>query len=427
MRKSNETMAQITSRLGKEGLRAAFRGGIGLERESLRIRKADGRIAQTDHPFGDDPHFSRDFAESQLEIISPVAGSSEELFQMLSRMHTQALDRLEKSGEMLHMSSNPPAYIPSGVRIAHFSEENSHKEEYRKYLLKKYGLKRMLLSGIHYNFSYAADYPAYLGMTADALYLKAAVYSLRYAWLIVWLTAASPGPYLSDTFGECREKVSPAYASVRCGKEGYWNVFLPVLDFSGVSSYCESIESYVMSGQLYSSSELYLPVRLKPRGANSLEALRNGIDHIELRMLDLNPLEKTGIALEDLRFLQLFLIWCSLFPEYVPDEREQADAISNMKHAALFDERKIWIREGTVLKPVREAALEVLSEMACVFETLGCFDVLGTIEYQKRKLLIPGNRYAEQVAGIEAGALSSAGNTAFSHSKGKLPLPHKAG
>ena len=285
-------------------------------------------------------------------------------------------------------------------------------ENTRKYLLEKYGLERMLLSGIHYNFSYAAEYPAYLGTTADALYLKAAVYALQYAWLIVWLTAASPGPYRADTFGQCREKISPVYASVRCGKEGYWNDFLPVLDFSGISSYCESIESYVRSGMLYSSSELYLPVRLKPRGANTLEALRNGIDHIELRMLDLNPLETTGIALEDLRFLQLFLIWCSFLPEHVPDEKEQANAISNMKHAALFDERKIWIREGAVLKPVREAALEVLSEMACTFETLGCFDVLRTIEYQKRKLLIPGSRCAEQVARKEAGTLSSVRITA---------------
>ena len=163
---------------------------------------------------------------------------------------------------------------------------------------------------------------------------------------------------------------------------------------------------------LYSSSELYLPVRLKPRGANTLEALRNGIDHIELRMLDLNPLEKTGIALEDLRFLRLFLIWCSFLPEHVPDEKEQADAISNMKQAALFDERKIWIREGLVLKPVREAALEVLSEMACAFETLGCFDVLTTIEYQKRKLLLPGSRYAELIEKKETGLLSSVQITA---------------
>ena len=365
-----------------------------------------------DHPFGDDPHFSRDFAESQLEIITPVAHSTEELYRMISQMHEEALRRLAESGETLHMSSNPPAYIPSGVRIAHFSGENAHKEEYRRYLLEKYGLEKMLLSGIHYNFSYSADYPSFLGTTADALYLKAAAWTLRYAWLIVWLTAASPGPFRAETFGQCRERVKPVYASVRCGKEGYWNPFLPVLDFSGVSSYCESIESYVREGMIYSSSELYLPVRLKPRGAYTLEALRKGIDHIELRMLDLNPLEPAGIALEDLRFLRLFLIWCSFCPEYLPDEKEQADAITNMKHAALFDEKSIWIREGSVLIPVREAALEILSDMACTFEAIGCFDALSTIEYQKRKLLIPGSRYAEQVDRLCANSLPSARITA---------------
>ncbi len=412
MRNPYETAAQITARLGRDGLEAAFKCGLGLEKESLRIMEADGRIARTDHPFGDDPHFSRDFAESQLEIITPVAHSTEELYRMIAQMHAEALGRLAEAGETLHTSSNPPAYVGSGVRVAHFTGENAHKEDYRKYLLEKYGLERMLLSGIHYNYSYAEEYLSLLGTTADALYLKAAVYALRYAWLIVWLTAASPGPYRAEVFGQCREKTSPVYSSVRCGKEGYWNSFMPVLDFTGVSSYCESIESYVRNGMLYSASELYLPVRLKPRGTNTLEALRNGIDHIELRMLDVNPLEPAGIALEDLRFLQLFLIWCSFFPEHVPDEREQADAVSNMKQAALFDERRVWIREGSVLRPVREAAMEVLSEMACTFEAIGCYDALSAIEYQKRKLLVPGMRYAEQVERQHAEAVSSVQITA---------------
>ena len=185
MRNPYETAAQITSRLGKNGLKAALGGGFGLEKESLRITEPDGQISRTDHPFGDDPHFSRDFAESQLEIITPVAHSTEELYRMISQMHSEALHRLAESGETLHTSSNPPAYVPSMVRIAHFSGENACKEEYRKYLLEKYGLERMLLSGIHYNFSYSAEYPDFLETTADALYLKAAAYTLKYAWLVV--------------------------------------------------------------------------------------------------------------------------------------------------------------------------------------------------------------------------------------------------
>ena len=389
MNDSYKTAIQTGVRLGREGLQAAFRGGFGLEKESLRVTKADGRISEREHPFGDDPRFIRDFAESQLEIVTPVARSAEELHEMIEKLHADALRVLERSGETLHMNSNPPAYVPSEVRIAHFTGEDAHKEEYRKYLLEKYGLSRMLLSGIHFNYSYSEEYPAMLGTTANALYLKAAAYTMKYAWLLVFLTAASPEAH--------REGTMPRYASVRCGKEGYWNSFLPVLDFAGAASYCDSIEAYIADGSLYSSSELYLPVRLKPRGAYSLDALRQGIDHIELRMLDLNPLETAGIALADLRFLQLFLVWCSLMEDYYPGKTEQAEFISNTKNAALFDERHIWIGEGRILTPVREAALDVLSQMSCTFESIGCFDALSTIEYQKQKLLVPGRRYAQQV------------------------------
>ena len=70
----------------KEGLLYAFRGGFGLEKESLRIMKEDGTISKRDHPFGNHPLFSRDFAESQLEIITPVTGSAAELHAVILEM-----------------------------------------------------------------------------------------------------------------------------------------------------------------------------------------------------------------------------------------------------------------------------------------------------------------------------------------------------
>ena len=47
----------------------------------------------------------------------------------------------------------------------------------------------------------------------------------------------------------------------------------------------------------------HYPIRLKPRGANRLETLREqGVNHIELRMIDLNPLRKEGINVRDVKF-----------------------------------------------------------------------------------------------------------------------------
>lgn len=119
----------------------------------------------------------------------------------------------------------------------------------------------------------------------------------RYSWLLVLLTAASP-IYERSLLGFGKRGMAfSGDGSRRFGKNGYWNHFVPALDDSSLSAYENSVARYIENGALLSASELYLPVRLKPRGENSLESLeKNGVDHIELRMFDLNPLEPLEIA-----------------------------------------------------------------------------------------------------------------------------------
>lgn len=387
--------------MDKKGFdKMAAGGGFGLEKESLRISVRTGRIADTDHPFPGEKHFSRDFAESQLEIITPVVNSPGELYRTALELQTEALHRLSLRGETLFHSSNPPAYDSGEVRIAHFSDDEISGEVYRRYLLHKYGLGKMLLSGIHFNYSYPSGAPDLCGMTADGLYLKAAAYAMKYAWLVTYLFAASP------------ESGDPFYASVRCGEEGYWNDFLPVLDYSSLSAYCDSIDGFVESGLLTGASELYLPVRLKPRGSNSAGALRGGIDHIELRMIDVNPLDPAGIREEDLSFLHLLLLWFPHLPDLVPSREEQKAYLLNMKAAALYDDTGVLIREGQIAGPVRESALYTLALMSCTFERYGCYEALEIIGKQRRKLLGDGQRYAERVCVQCANYLRSAPVTA---------------
>ena len=77
-----------------------------------------------------------------------------------------------------------------------------------------------------------------------------------------------------------------------------------------IKSYAASINDYVKKGALFSAGELYMPVRLKSAGANSLDALiENGVDHIELRMFDLNPSAPLGIDGRDLEFAHLLMIF----------------------------------------------------------------------------------------------------------------------
>lgn len=110
------------------------------------------------------------------------------------------------------------------------------------------------------------------------------------------------GRLIFDDTAIGKDIITP-YSSARCSEIGYWNDFIPVLKYNTLTNYICSIQKYVDKELLKSVSELYYPIRLKPHGENSLENLESsGVNHIEFRMLDLNPLSPTGIIKDDIDF-----------------------------------------------------------------------------------------------------------------------------
>lgn len=362
---------------------------FGIERESLRVN-ADGTLAQTPHPFGEHKNIDRDFCENQIEIISDVFTDPQKLYDQLIDLQKYINSMLKESSEFLWPFSNPPKISGEDeIPVAEYKGSLQSKSVYRKYLAQKYGKVKMLFSGIHLNFSF----PDRIMKTAfeqskekdfisfrNDIYLRLAARLTEYAWLVVYLTAASP---VSDgTIGT----VSNVYSSIRCSDKGYWNHFIPLLDYSDLNSYVGSIKNYIDNGNLRSVSELYYPVRLKPRGANSLEALaEKGINHLELRVLDVNPLSPTGIFVEDIRFIHLLMLYLASLPEKEFTEINQMKAIKNIRQAAVFGNKEI-----------RQMAKPVLADIQC-FTSKHFPEYIGVINYQLEKTK-PGNSYAEIVS-----------------------------
>lgn len=232
------------------------------------------------------------------------------------------------------------------------------------------------------------------GSFSDSIYLRLASNAMKYAWLITYLTAASPVPGCENGRGK-KEK---GFASLRCSRHGYWNDFIPILDYTNLDAYIDSIQSLVDEGKLYSAWELYLPVRLKPRGANTLENLRAGISHIELRMLDINPLVKDGICKEDIDFLHLLLMMWAVQDPVDFDADAQRRAVRNMQRASLLDEEAIWIEDPKYnLLPIRNAALKFLAQMDRFYETWQDPRILSLIQFERRKILNHSERYVERI------------------------------
>ncbi len=373
-----------------------FDGNFGIERETLRV-SSDGRLARTPHPFKDNEYLDRDFCENQLEVITPVCQSIDSLMSTLRRLDDGAKRTLLKSNEYIWLNSNPPRIDSErDIPIADFGGEKAFKRNYRVNLERRYGKRLMLYSGIHFNFSFSEKFIGSLyDGTGDytefknALYFRLSKQVFRYSWLLVLLTASSPVYDLSLDGDGLSGSAFGGYSSMRNSERGYWNQFVPVIDYTNLNTYISSVNGYVNKGLLFSAAELYLPVRLKPRiGVNSIA--ESGVNHIELRMFDLNPLSELGVFREDLEFTRYFLIYLLLLPDFEFTSELQETAIENHKAAARYDLSEITINGY----PAKDAALGLLDDMRKYFESFPA--VLRTIDIQKEKI-IRNNRYCVKV------------------------------
>ncbi len=411
-----------------------LQGNIGLEKESLRIDQK-GYLVNTPHPFPDDPFIVRDFCENQTEINTSVTSGVDEAMEQL-RLHTlrihKALAELDEP-ELLWPFSNPP-YIrkETEIPIAQYKDKDADKQDYRIYLSDRYGRYKMTFSGIHFNYSFSdellmEDYRSkYEGINdtndeklkknfrkyKDQFYVSLAAKAQVYNWLIVAVTAASP--LLDSSYvekGVAGKDVFNGMGSTRCSELGYWNMFTPILDYTDVEHYADSIVRYVEQGLIHSSAELYYPVRLKPAGVYDLEGLKErGVSHIELRMIDLNPLTLWGIDERDVHFIKLLLAYLAATGELNVDAGEQAFAIQNTKNAAHYD-----LKTVNVITPdhrtlwVADAALEVLSDMKTFYRNIfkvgtvnelsgsTLEDIETVLDFQSAKFEDADNRYAWKV------------------------------
>lgn len=401
-------MSDITSIKEKNFL---LQGEFGLEMEGLRVDRS-GFLSHTSHPFREQSHIVRDFCENQVEINTGVEKNAKEAVQALGTYYKEIQTVLKQlpEPEFLWPFSNPP-YIKEeeDIPIAQFVGEEKEKTEYRKYLSEKYGRYKMALSGIHVNYSFSEEFLQLLyeenGVGdykehKNQFYLQLAQKLLQYSWLLVALTAASP--VLDSSYvekGVWGNDLFLGLSSVRCSELGYWNFFTPVFDYENLDTYMESLQRYIDKGWIQSPSELYYPVRAKPKGENSLRNLeKNGINHIEFRMFDVNPLAEFGVDERDIEFVQLLMGWLVSLPKEILSEKEQIQALQNIKNAAHFDLKTVNICMDEKCTTVTDAALQVLKQMKTYYEDFPNKEKLQQIlDFEEEKCKDASKRYAWQI------------------------------
>ena len=371
-----------------------IKANFGLEKENVRVTER-GNLALTPHPkaFGDrenNPYIKTDFSESQLEMVTPVCNTLEEVYSFICNLNKVVSLEIMKNGEFLWPQSNPPI-LPREEEIPIAKLSNREDELYRENLSYKYGKKKQVISGIHYNFSFKEEFIKLLYKELkvkkdfrefkDDIYLRMARNFQKYHWLLIYLTGASPvfhESYIDEIKEEGEKLGEDSYyikddTSLRNSSYGYKNKKDYYVSYNSIEEYASDIKNLVKDKEIQSIKEYYNPIRLKSLGSEDmLESLLNkGIDYLEVRLLDLDPLSVQGVNKETLYLVHLFMIYTLLKENKEITYKDQEEFFKNHDMVALKGRNEeAVIHENGIPVLLKDKGREILSEMDEIVEIL---------------------------------------------------------
>lgn len=384
----DETLALFADENSRKALRTMHRG---IEREALRIAP-DGKLATTPHPqaLGAALTHSRittDYSESLMEFITPVYEDINQLLTGLTETHAYAVQHL--NGEKLWPVSMP-CYVGDerDIPISWYGTSNTGtlKRTYRKGLTYRYGALMQIIAGVHFNFSVDDAVWQQLYQHSDKQLPLTDFISERYfdlirnyrriVWVLPYLFGASPAlcrSFLKEQRTDLKflqhskgTLYLPYATSLRMSDLGYTNKEQETLsiNYNSLNEYLSGIKAAIhmpskkfadigvkVDGEyrqlnaniLQIENEFYAPIRAKrvvKRGEKPSEALsRAGVQYIEVRALDVNPFSPIGINACQVRFLDLFLLYCLFNPSPVIDADGEKELAANLK-AVVMEGRK---------------------------------------------------------------------------------------
>jgi glutamate--cysteine ligase len=426
----------------------------GIERETLRV-KPDGTLSQLDHPPAlgaalTHPLITTDFSESLLEFITPAQTNIDVTIAQLTDIHRFALSNI--ADEQLGAGSMP-CFIKhqDEIRLAYYGTSNvgRMKTVYRQGLKNRYGSMMQAISGVHFNFSVPTEfwqhYQTMLGDQSElADFMSEQYFGLirnykRYVWLIVYLFGASPA--LCKSFLQGRQSkyafellgkgtlYLPYATSLRMSDLGYTNsaqsalnvsynnlpdyikglqqaITTPSTQYQGIGVKVDDTYQQLNTNILQIENEFYSTIRPKrttQSGERPTCALaKRGVEYIEVRALDVNPFSPVGISAEQMRFLDVFLLYCLLqeSPSMSAEEQDLAD--QNLRKVVTDGRRlNLELLDGATPRLMQDWAEQLFADLMPLAHWLdtayGGDKYQAVIKHFYLSLLDPGKTFSGQL------------------------------
>ena len=402
-----------------ENINALTQFGYGIEREALRVLP-QGKLSDKGHypSLGSaltHPNITTDYSEVLLEFITPVSHSPEQTIAQLEDVQKFTLSEI--NDELLWPMSMP-CFVDCehNIELAYYGESNIGKMKtvYRQGLKNRYGSMMQVIAGIHFNFSFSADFWQTFqslehSKTPSQDYISDKYFALlrnykRFCWLIPYLYGSSPAlcpSFLNNKPTSLPFKKSPKgyvylehATSLRMSDLGYTNSEQSSLHicYNDLQGYVAGVQEAINlssdkfaelgvkvddkyqqlnANVLQIENELYAPVRPKQvaeSGEKPSQALLNrGVEYIEVRALDVNPFSSTGIELQQVLFLEVFLTYCALQPSDNLDCEQQNILQKNMDDIVVRGrDPQLKLSDNGIEKGVAEWGLSLFNEMSSV-------------------------------------------------------------
>lgn len=393
---------------------------IGLERETLRTTE-DGKIARSPHPksLGNvytHPHITIDYGESLLEIITDPQQSPEKAYQQLHTLHQYIQNHLENGEKLWPVSM--PAILPENpehIEIGYFGESNAGKLKrlYRTGLSYRYGRPMQMIAGVHFNYSppealwqtlAKEEHSENTTKWRNQRYMGMLRTIQQHSWLICYLFGASPA--VDQSFQSAYNILTPFgkqslgwenATTLRMSQLGYQNKIDFNISFNRLEEYLNDLAHAVLTpcppyeylglkdpagnyrqistNILQIANEYYSAVRPKQvlkKGELPIVALHErGIAYVELRLLDINPFNPCGISLEQIHFLETFMLWALLNPSAKLKHHDYNELNHNrLRTACCGNQANFQLQKQGKKIAIEQWALEILEQMRPVAQAL---------------------------------------------------------
>ncbi len=416
----------------------------GIEKESLRV-EASGHLAKTAHPKAlgsalTHPSITTDYSEALLEFITAPSASVDQVLNELEEIHRYTYENI--GDELLWVNSMPCQLgEDSSIPVGEYGTSNigRMKTVYRLGLGHRYGRLMQTIAGIHYNFSIPDE--LWQELQADENnkqslqdYKTEGYFALirnfrRYFWLLLYLFGAAPAVCKSFVRNREHDLVpvgndshslhKPYATSLRMGNLGYQSDAQSslVVCYNDIDQYTRTLKGaletpympyeqlglkdsqgnyqQLTTNLLQIENEFYSPIRPKRTAASGetpLEALKSsGVEYIEVRCIDLNPLAACGIDRETIRFLDTFLLFC-LLKESPKTNNSEYWQITENQRRTVADGRNpdLELVDGDKQRKLVDWGLQLIAQMQPVAALLdranSCDEFQGSLSSMAQRL-----------------------------------------